>query len=87
MKFCVTLLILLVANGCYGILNRDLYGYVNMPGSSMLQRGDEESKLVKLNAPIFFYTEKYDSVYVSLMIKMIFTAKVKWSPSVLNRPH
>lgn len=66
MKFSLAFLILLIANGCYAIQNRDLFGYVNIPGSKTLQRGDEESKLVKLNAPIFFYTEKYDSVYVSV---------------------
>lgn len=64
MKVLSALLVLLVVNRCYSIENRDLYDVVAQ-GSVTLPRGDEESVQVHLQTPINFYTEKYDSIYVS----------------------
>lgn len=63
MKFWTFILLLLVGH-CHGITNRDLYD-INVPGSQVLQQANEESVQFTLNAPIHFFTEKYDSIYVS----------------------
>lgn len=64
MKVLSALLVLLVVNRCHSIENRDLYDVV-VQGSVTLPRGNKESVLVNLQAPINFYTDKYDSIYVS----------------------
>lgn len=64
MKILWMLIVLLVAGHCHAIENRDLYDVVAQ-GSVSLPRGDEESVQVNLQSPIHFYTEKYDSIYVS----------------------
>jgi hypothetical protein len=60
----LSLLVLLVAGYCHAIDNRDLYDVV-VQGSVTMPRADEESVQVLLQQPIHFYTEKYDSIYVS----------------------
>lgn len=64
MKLVWSLLLLLVAGHCHAIDNRELYDVVAQ-GSVTLKRGNEESTLVRLHAPIHFYSEKYDSINVS----------------------
>lgn len=71
MKFMWTLLILLVAGRCHAIDNRDLYDTV-VQGVVSVPLGNEESLLVNLQSPIHFYTEKYDSIYVSFPIRTFF---------------
>lgn len=70
MKLLSTFLLLLVAGHCHAIENRELYETV-VQGSVTVQRGDEESILVNLQSPIHFYTDKYDSIYVSFPIGLI----------------
>lgn len=65
MKVLWSLLMLLVASRCLAIDNRELYDVVAQ-GSVTLPRGNEESLQVQLQTPINFYTEKYDSIYVSV---------------------
>lgn len=67
MKLLWSLLMLLVAGRCHAIDNRDLYDVVAQ-GSVTLPRANEESLHVQLQTPIHFYTEKYDSIYVSVQI-------------------
>lgn len=67
MKLLSTFLLLLVAGHCHAIENKELYDTV-VQGSVTMPRGDEESLLVNLQAPIHFYTDKYDSIYVSFPI-------------------
>jgi len=64
MKIVLSFLTLLVAGQCLGISTGELYE-INAPGSVALIRSDEESRQIFLSAPIHFYTEKYDSIYVS----------------------
>ena len=58
------LIVALAASHCHAIENRDLYD-VAAQGTVALPRADDESVQVQLQAPIHFYTEKYDSIYVS----------------------
>jgi hypothetical protein len=64
MKILSILLVFYVAYNCHAISDRDLYT-INAPGSTSLLKGNEESRLVQLQSPIHFYSEKYDSIYVS----------------------
>lgn len=64
MKLLSSVVVLLVAGYCHAIDSRDLYDQV-VQGSVTLPRADEESMLVNLQSPIHFFTEKYDSIYVS----------------------
>lgn len=68
MKVLLTLTVILLTGHCHAIENKDLYDIVAQ-GSVTLPRGDEKSLLVNLQSPIHFFTEKYDSVYVSSPIK------------------
>lgn len=68
MKVSLTLAVLLLTGHCHAIENKDLYDIVAQ-GSVTLPPGDEKSLLVNLQSPIHFYTEKYDSIYVSFPIK------------------
>lgn len=65
MKILSILLVFYVAYNCQAISDRDLYN-INAPGSTTLQKGNEESRLIQLRSPIHFYSESYDSIYVSL---------------------
>lgn len=69
MKFVAAFVLLLVAGHCHAIENKELYETV-VQGSVTMPRGDEESLLVNLQAPIHFYTDKYDSIYVSPSIHL-----------------
>lgn len=69
---------------CNAISDRDLYN-INAPGSTILQRGNDNSKLVSLQHPINFYTEKYDSIYVSLNAKKIAILKIYFIPSFFDK--
>lgn len=60
----VTILSVVVVLSCDAITTSDLYN-INAQGTVNLQRGDEESRLINLKTPIHFYTEKYNSIYVS----------------------
>lgn len=64
MKILPFLLVLFVAYNCHAISDRDLYN-INAPGSTSLQNGNEESRQIRLRSPIHFYSESYDSIYVS----------------------
>ena len=77
MKVLLTLAVLFLTGHCHAIENKDLYDIVAQ-GSVTLPRGDEKSLLVNLQSPIHFYTEKYDSIYVSFLINQ---------PSVLSVYH
>lgn len=68
MKVIITLTLLLLTGHCHAIENKDLYDIVAQ-GSVTVPRGDENFLLVNLQSPIHFYTEKYDSIYVSFPIK------------------
>jgi hypothetical protein len=65
MKLLWMLIVVLAVGHCHAIENRDLYDIVAQ-GSVTLPRGDDEAIQVNLHSPIHFYTEKYDSIYVSL---------------------
>lgn len=67
MKLLWLLIVLSVAGHCRAIENRDLYDVVAQ-GSVTLPRADDESVQVQLQSPIHFYTEKYDSIYVSSQV-------------------
>jgi hypothetical protein len=64
MKILSFLLVFYVAYNCHAISDRDLYN-VNAPGSTSLQNGNEESRQIQLRTPIHFYSESYDSIFVS----------------------
>jgi len=64
-KFFILISVIYSSNA---LSDRDLFN-INAPGSTNLERGNDNSKLVNLQHPINFYTEKYDSIYVSLMKK------------------
>lgn len=66
MKILSVLLFFYVAYDCLAISDRDLYS-TNAPGSTSLPNANEESQIVNLRSPINFYSEKYDSIYVSQM--------------------
>lgn len=61
-KFFILISVIYYSNA---LSDRDLFN-INAPGSMILERGNDNSKLVNLQQPIHFYTEKYDSIYVSL---------------------
>lgn len=61
-----TIAVVLLASHCHTIDSRDLYDTV-VQGSVTFPRGNDESILVNLHSPIHFYTEKYDSIYVSFL--------------------
>ena len=61
-KFFILISVIYYSNA---LSDRDLFN-INAPGSTILERGNDNSKLVNLQNPINFYTEKYDSIYVSL---------------------
>lgn len=71
MKILSLLLFFYVAYDCLAISDRDLYN-TNAPGSKSLPNENEESQIVKLRSPINFYSEKYDSIYVSHMCFFLF---------------
>lgn len=60
-------LIIFTSFYCNAITDRDFYS-TSVPGSSVFDRGNDKSRLVSLQEPIHFYTEKYDSIYVSVII-------------------
>lgn len=63
--FLTTLLILgLNFHLVLAIHRNNLYSYINEP-SEVLDRGDEEYAELRLNHPVYFYSEKYDHIYVS----------------------
>lgn len=64
MKLLWSFLLVLAAGYCHAIDNRDLYDVV-VQGSVTMPNANEESLVVQLQSPIHFYTEKYDSIYVS----------------------
>jgi hypothetical protein len=64
MKLLSSVVLLLVAGHCHSLESRDLYDVVAQ-GSVSMPRADEESLHVQLQSPIHFFTEKYDSIYVS----------------------
>lgn len=64
MKILSFLLVFYVAYNCHAISDRDLYN-INAPGSTTLQNGNEESRHIQLRSPIHFYSDSYDSIYVS----------------------
>lgn len=61
-----TIAVLLLAIHCHSIDTRDLYDTV-VQGSVTFPKGNDESTIVNLQSPIHFYTEKYDSIYVSFL--------------------
>lgn len=67
MKVLLTLAVLLLTGHCQALESKDLYDVVAQ-GSVTLPRGDEKSIAVNLQAPIHFFTEKYDTIYVSFPI-------------------
>lgn len=71
MKILSVLLFFYVAYDCHAISDRDLYN-TNAPGSTSLPNTNEESQIVNLRSPINFYSEKYNSIYVSHMRFFLF---------------
>lgn len=73
MKFKIFLTTFLIVglklNLVFGLDIRDLY-YNNdvYEPSGSLNRGDDESVMFRLNQPVHFYSQKYDSLYVSFRI-------------------
>lgn len=68
-----------MAINSHAISDRDLYS-TNAPGSTSLPKANEESRLVQLRSPIHFYSEKYNSIYVSsIQQKMHFKRKFQAS--------
>jgi hypothetical protein len=68
MKFKIFLTTLLILGLNFDLVlaihKHDLYSYTNEPKVS-LTPGDDESTILRLNHPVYFYSDKYDHIYVS----------------------
>ncbi|KAL7032364.1 hypothetical protein ACKWTF_007298 [Chironomus riparius] len=78
-KFFILISVIYFSNA---LSDRDLFN-INAPGSTILERGNDNSKLVNLQNPINFYTEKYDSIYINSNGILTF---VNEFPEFLNIP-
>lgn len=74
MNIAIIFILISVIYGSSALNEYDLYN-INAPGSVEFQRGNDESKLINLQQPIHFYTEKYDSIYVSHKILKVLIHK------------
>lgn len=55
---------ILTLQGYFSLELSELY-HVTGQNGDVLPRGDENYQFVKLDVPVYLYTEKYDLVYVS----------------------